>query len=143
MPDAPGTYEELSATECLDLLGANEFGRIAVVIDGQPIALPVNYSLDGDTVVFRTDPGTTLKGAAMGRVAFEIDGTDESAHTGWSVIVQGVGNDITEALDRRSQQLRLLEARPWVPGKQARWIEILPQSVTGRRLRRTEVPDGS
>jgi uncharacterized protein len=136
MPDAPGTYEEIAVNECLELLGAHDFGRIAVVIDGQPIALPVNYSLDGDTVVFRTDPGTKLKGAAMGRVAFEIDGTDEAAHVGWSVIVQGVGNDITDALDFRSAQLRLLAARPWVPGQQARWIEILPQSVTGRRLRR-------
>lgn len=71
----------------------------------------------------------------MGRVAFEIDGTDESSRSGWSVIVQGVGADITDALDFRSAQLRLLETNPWVPGEIASWIEILPQSVTGRRLR--------
>jgi nitroimidazol reductase NimA-like FMN-containing flavoprotein (pyridoxamine 5'-phosphate oxidase superfamily) len=135
MAHAAGIYEELSAAECLELLGAHNFGRIAVVVDGQPIALPVNYSLDGDSVVFRTDPGTKLRGAAMGRVAFEIDGTDESSRSGWSVIVQGVGADITDALDFRSAQLRLLETNPWVPGEIASWIEILPQSVTGRRLR--------
>jgi nitroimidazol reductase NimA-like FMN-containing flavoprotein (pyridoxamine 5'-phosphate oxidase superfamily) len=136
MPGGSEIYEELSLRECLELLGAHDFGRIAVVVDGQPIALPVNYSLDGDAVVFRTDPGTKLRGAAMGRVAFEIDGTDEVAQVGWSVIVQGVGNDITDALDHRSEQLRLLETRPWIPGDQARWVEILPDSVTGRRLSR-------
>ncbi len=105
-----------------------------MVIDAQPIAFPVNYTLDGDAVVFRTDPGTKLNGAAMGRVAFEIDGSDEATRSGWSVIVQGVGNDITDTLDHRSAQLRLLEVQPWAPGEKARWVEVLPQSITGRRL---------
>jgi len=136
MSDASGIYEDLSVDECLELLRSHQFGRIAVIIDGNPIVFPVNYGIDGDAVVFRTAPGTKLSGAAMGRVAFEIDGTDESARSGWSVIVQGVGSEITGALDHRSEQLRHLDVQPWVPGEQARWVEILPKSVTGRRLRR-------
>ena len=136
MSDAAGIYENLSVDECLELLRAHRFGRIAVVVDGHPIIFPVNYAIDADAVVFRTDPGSKLSGAVMGRVAFEVDGVDESARAGWSVIVQGAGSEITGALDRRSEQLRQLEVQPWVPGEQARWIEILPISVTGRRLRR-------
>src|ERR1700677_2914932 len=78
MSDAAGIYETLSVDECLELLKAHQFGRVAVVIDGQPIIFPVNYAIDGDAVVFRTDPGSKLSGAAMGRVAFEVDGVDES-----------------------------------------------------------------
>jgi nitroimidazol reductase NimA-like FMN-containing flavoprotein (pyridoxamine 5'-phosphate oxidase superfamily) len=130
-------FEELSLTECLELLGARRFGRIAVVVDGHPIMFPVNYALDGDAIVFRTAAGTKLDGAAMGRVAFEIDSADEETHSGWSVLVQGVGSEITSALDHRSEQLRQLEVEPWVPGERARWVEILAQSITGRRLSRT------
>jgi nitroimidazol reductase NimA-like FMN-containing flavoprotein (pyridoxamine 5'-phosphate oxidase superfamily) len=141
MATPSGIYEELSESECLELLRTHRFGRIAVVIDGHPIIFPVNYAIDGDAVVFRTGAGTKLSGAVMGRMAFEIDGTDEESRTGWSVIVQGVGSEITTALDHRSEQLRQLEVEPWVPGEQARWVEVLPQSVTGRRLRRVEAPD--
>jgi uncharacterized protein len=136
MAAAPDIYEEIPVHECLELLKNYHFGRIAVVVDGHPIIFPINYAVDGDAVVFRTNTGAKLSGAVMGQVAFEIDGTDEAARTGWSVIVQGVGSEITAALDRRSEQLRQLEAEPWVPGERTRWVEILPQSVTGRRLRR-------
>jgi nitroimidazol reductase NimA-like FMN-containing flavoprotein (pyridoxamine 5'-phosphate oxidase superfamily) len=128
-------YEELSVGECLELLGSHQFGRLAVVIDARPVLFPINYALDGDSVVFRTAPGTKLSGAALGHVAFEIDEVDETTQTGWSVIVKGVGNDITSTLDERSEQLRALEIQPWVPGEHAHWVGILAQSVTGRRLR--------
>ena len=136
MATAPDIYEEIPFDECLELLKTCHFGRIAVVVDGHPIIFPINYAVDGDAVVFRTNTGAKLSGAVMGRVAFEIDGTDEVARTGWSVVVQGVGSEITATLDRRSEQLRQLDVEPWVPGERARWVEILAQSVTGRRLRR-------
>jgi nitroimidazol reductase NimA-like FMN-containing flavoprotein (pyridoxamine 5'-phosphate oxidase superfamily) len=130
-------YEELTRGECLELLRSHHFGRLAVVIDAHPVLFPVNYALDGDSVVFRTAPGTKLSGAALGHVAFEVDEVDDATQTGWSVIVQGVGNDITTTLDERSEQLRALEVQPWVPGEHAHWVGILAQSVTGRRLRPT------
>jgi nitroimidazol reductase NimA-like FMN-containing flavoprotein (pyridoxamine 5'-phosphate oxidase superfamily) len=128
-------FEELSVGECIQLLGTHRFGRIAVIVDDRPVVFPVNYALDGDTVVFRTAAGTKLSGAALGHVAFEIDEIDETAQIGWSVIVQGVGNEITSTLDEHSELLRALEVQPWVPGEHAHWVGILAQSVTGRRLR--------
>jgi nitroimidazol reductase NimA-like FMN-containing flavoprotein (pyridoxamine 5'-phosphate oxidase superfamily) len=135
MTAAESVYEELPVSECLDLLRSHHLGRIAVIVDGHPIIFPVNYAIDGETVVFKTGSGTKLNGAAMGRVAFEIDSSDEPTQTGWSVIVQGVGSEITTALDHRSEQLRRLEVEPWVSGDRGRWVEILPQQITGRRLR--------
>ena len=127
-------YRQLSTEDCLALLGTHRFGRVGVVVAEKPMVFPVNYLLDGDTVVFRTGVGTKLSGAALGHVCFEIDGIDESQRSGWSVIVQGVGHEITEAIDQRSAHLRQLEVEPWVPGEHAHWVAIQAESITGRRL---------
>lgn len=135
MPDVDNIYEDLSVGECLDLLRTHRFGRLAVVVDGQPLIFPVNYGVDGDVVAFRTAAGTKLSATSLGRVAFEIDGVDETSRTGWSVVVQGVGNDITSTVDTRSEQLRALEVEPWVPGERVQWVGIMAQQLSGRRLR--------
>lgn len=127
---------EIPLQECLELLTQTFVGRIGGLAHGQPFVFPVNYVLDDQTVVFRTAPGTKLDGAGFGRVAFEIDGVDDVAKTGWSVIVQGVGTEITEMLDAYSEKLRGLEVVPWVPGDKAHWVAIQPESISGRRLSR-------
>jgi nitroimidazol reductase NimA-like FMN-containing flavoprotein (pyridoxamine 5'-phosphate oxidase superfamily) len=128
--------EDLSREECLSLLADHSLGRVAGVVDGRPFVFPVNYAVHADSVVFRTSQGTKLAGAGFGRVAFEIDGMDESHQTGWSVIVQGVGTEITDALDGQSELLRRLELQPWVPGDRSHWVSIRAESITGRRIRR-------
>ena len=129
-------YEEICKDECLSLLSNATLGRLAGVLQGRPFVFPVNYTLDGDTVVFRTDPGTKLAGAGFGLVAFEIDGVDRERRTGWSVIVQGVGTEITDALDVRSEAQRRLDLQPWAPGDRAHWVAIQSETITGRRVRR-------
>jgi hypothetical protein len=62
--------------ECLALLGQCSLGRLAVVIDDQPLIFPVNFALDATAIVFRNDPGTKVYGARNKKVAFECDGTD-------------------------------------------------------------------
>ena len=49
--------EMMDRARCLELLRADEIGRLAVVADGGPLILPVNYRVDGESIVFRTDPG--------------------------------------------------------------------------------------
>jgi uncharacterized protein len=127
--------EQFTKIECLELLGSQCFGRLGVVVDGRPMIFPVNYALDGDTVVFRTDVGTKFDRAVLGPVAFEVDSVDPVARTGWSVVVQGMGQEITWKLDERSERLRELDVHPWVPGERVRWVEILAQTITGRRVR--------
>jgi uncharacterized protein len=48
----------LDRDQCLSLLAGDEVGRLAVIVGNTPTIFPVNYALDGDTIVFRTDPGT-------------------------------------------------------------------------------------
>jgi nitroimidazol reductase NimA-like FMN-containing flavoprotein (pyridoxamine 5'-phosphate oxidase superfamily) len=134
--DPGGKLTELSEEECRRLLSENGVGRLGFVVGGAPVILPVNYAFDGERVVFRTDQGLKLRHAPLRRVAFEIDGFDEAAGTGWSVLVQGSAYEITRAVDERSEQLVGLPVTPFAAGDKAHWIEIIPHGITGRRLER-------
>ena len=126
--------EELSEDECLELLGTNSVGRIAVVRNGQPLIFPVNYVLEGRAVTFRTDPGTKLTWATVGRLAFEIDSTDPLHREGWSVLVQGIGREITDAVDPWSKRILARPLVPWAGGEKDHWVVISSPVFTGRRI---------
>jgi nitroimidazol reductase NimA-like FMN-containing flavoprotein (pyridoxamine 5'-phosphate oxidase superfamily) len=128
---------ELDRTECLRLLSDAQLGRIAVnVLNWEPpVIRPVNYVFDrsSQSVLIRSGAGSklgALRGAA--RVAFEIDGGDPATRTGWSVIIHGVCEEITN----RSELRRIAELglEPWAPGEKGHWIRIRANTVTGRRL---------
>jgi len=120
--------------ECMALLAGERLGRVAVVPDGvRPTVLPVNYVLDGESIVFRTAPGSKLSAAVRnGYVAFEIDGADGLAHTGWSVIVTGRAEEI-EAADEL-ERARRLPLRPWAEGEKGHFVRIPTTHVSGRRI---------
>ena len=141
MDDAPITMDELSEPECSDLLAAHHFGRIGVVSGGTQLIFPVNYVYDDGRIAVRTDPGTKLSAAAQGQVAFEIDEIDEAARSGWSVLVTGVGYEVTDAIDDESEELRRFPVDTWTPGQRSHWIRIEPQRISGRRLRPTDSPE--
>jgi nitroimidazol reductase NimA-like FMN-containing flavoprotein (pyridoxamine 5'-phosphate oxidase superfamily) len=129
--------EELADTECRALLADRHLGRLALVDARGPVILPVNYVVDRDAPVFRTDPGTKLDAAAEGAtVAFEVDAADEATRTGWSVVVRGSLGEVTDPGDL--ERLRALPLYPWAPGDKARYLRVQPVSVTGRRIR---IPD--
>jgi len=136
-----GELEEIGEEECLALLAGATVGRLVVVAGGQPLAFPVNFVLDGRTIAVRTDPGTKLDAAALGRVAFEVDQIDHEAREGWSVLVQGVGRDITEGIDAWSERVRDSGAAPWATGDKRHWIAIAASAITGRRIVHPPVPE--
>src|SRR5206468_10350409 len=117
--------EILSEQECLRLLRSRSLGRVALVDDGQPVILPVNYAADDRAVVIRTAPGMKLRSAPMSAVAFEVDEVDADRGIAWSVVVRGVAYEITHALDRLSEGLRQLVVTPMAPGERSHWVAIL------------------
>jgi nitroimidazol reductase NimA-like FMN-containing flavoprotein (pyridoxamine 5'-phosphate oxidase superfamily) len=126
-------WQELTKSECFELLSGERLGRVAVVDDQGPIVFPVNFVLDRHMVVFRTDEGTKLDAVARGsRVAFEIDGTDEAARTGWSVLVRGEATEVTDPAELA--RLRKRRLSPWAPGAKSRYVRILPAKLAGRRI---------
>ena len=124
--------EPMDVDECLRLLADHHLGRLAVVVDGQPLVFPVNYALSGRQIVFRTDPGTKLYAAAGRRVAFEIDGADALYHDGWSVLVVGRAHE--ERDGARLRAFAQLPLSPWASGPKAHWMCIAGGAITGRRL---------
>jgi uncharacterized protein len=136
MTERPGRqagWQELTKSECFELLSGEHLGRVAVVDDQGPVVFPVNFVLDRHMVVFRTDEGTKLDAAARGgQIAFEIDGTDEAARTGWSVVVRGEATEVTDPAELA--RLRKLRLSPWAPGAKSRYVRILPAKLTGRRI---------
>jgi len=125
----------LSRDECLALLRLGTVGRLAVVIEGRPHILPLNYAIDADgVIVFRTAELSTASEATLAHVAFEVDEIDFARHTGWSVVAHGFGREITHAVDSDSERLLRMPVRPWAPGQHDRWFKITPREITGRQL---------
>ncbi len=86
----PGRLTEMSAGECRDLMGSTSVGRVGFVDEDGPVVLPVNYVLDGSTVLFRTSPHNSLaRHLDSAVVAFEVDEFDDFTQSGWSVLVRG------------------------------------------------------
>lgn len=129
------SLDEIGRSECLGLLATTSVGRLGLIVDGKPEVLPVNFGLDGDSVLFRTAEGTVLTQARHRVVAFEADQVDETTHTGWSVLVQGLTHDITDTIDPTSERLRRLAVITWAPDPRQRLFRVIPDRITGRRLR--------
>jgi uncharacterized protein len=127
--------EILSEEECLGILRSHSIGRIALTDHGQPLVFPVNYAADSQAVVFRTAPGMKLSEAPMSKVAFEVDEVDAEGGVAWSVLVQGVAYEITEAIDRLSNELRQLVVAPMAPGDREHWVAVFRRQISGRRFR--------
>jgi len=134
-PDASSDLEVIPEAECLQLLERHHLGRIAFVVDGQPLIFPVNYALSHRIVTIRTAHGTKLAHAPGSNVAFEIDEYESSRHIGWSVLVQGVAIDATTALDDVSWTARGGTPHPLAPGVRIHRLAISPTSITGRRFK--------
>ena len=125
--------EVLTRAECMHLLAAGHFGRIALTSQALPLVLPVNYALDGQDIVIRTHPGTKLEAATRHAVvAFEIDDIDPLYHSGWSVVAQG----IARAIDSPAEvaRLLLLHTATWTPSPAQRFVAISTDIVSGRRI---------
>lgn len=137
---ATSEMRELSREECLELLAAQHFGRLAVVMpNGSPVIRPVNYVFDprSQSVVFRTARGSKFHALLRAsKAAFEIDGVDQETRTGWSVLIEGVTAEVTVPAD--IGRLDRLGLEPWAPGPKPHWVHIRAWNVSGRRI---VVPD--
>ena len=121
----------LNLDECWSLLRAEEFGRLAFRMADEVHLVPINYLVDGGTLLFRTASGNKLLGAALNTdVAFEIDWHDDDA--AWSVVVRGRLRRLEE---QELQRLDRMPDRSWVPTLKYDGIELLPEVVTGRTFR--------
>lgn len=125
--DSPVTI--MTEDACWGLLASLEVGRLATALDGAPEIFPVNYVVDGNSIVFRTADGSKLALLTNhDQVAFEVDTWD--FERGNSVVLKGNAREITDPHElARAQALPL---RPWIATVKSHFVRLLPHDVTGR-----------
>jgi len=135
----PSGSEVLETNACWQLLRSSEVGRLAVSITDHPDIFPINYVVDGGTVVFRTAEGTKLAASVLGRaVAFEIDGYDPDLGEAWSVVIKGRATEIERMQDVfAALDLPLF---PWHASPKHRFVRVEPFDISGRRFHVTGRP---
>ncbi|ARP73516.1 DNA-binding protein [Streptomyces pluripotens] len=124
---------ELSEQECLRLLSTHGVGRLAVSAEDAPVVVPLNYSVVDDAIVFRTQPDSVSTQGVGREVAFEVDRVDDALSQGWSVLVRGPAERVTDPDEVRHLAERAYST-PWAGGERDVWMRIRIGTVTGRRI---------
>jgi len=126
---------DIDSEDCADLLGCAPIGRLGVVVQGHPEIFPVNHVYDRESgcVVFPTDARTKFHAALnQPAVAFEVDCFSPQGDRGWSVLVVGHAEEITDP-DTIARVARLRTVL-WRTEDRVHWLRIVPSKVTGRRI---------
>jgi len=128
------TTHDLSREDCARLLRAGVAGRVAIGTPTGPHIVPVNYAVNGESILIRTTAysllGTYGRGAQL---CFEVDQFDYELERGWSVVVRGRATFVSDQ-DELAELARSWEPRPWAEGQRNLIVRIPWTEVTGRQL---------
>jgi nitroimidazol reductase NimA-like FMN-containing flavoprotein (pyridoxamine 5'-phosphate oxidase superfamily) len=133
--------EPLSDAECMGLLADGGLGRLVYNSRYGPMALPVVYRIDGESIVLGTwDPALFDEDLRTGianaeyQVAVEADQIDLEAREGWIVLVRGAAHH----LDTEAERAAVISAglEPWIDGVPAHFIRVSPTGTWGNRVLR-------
>ena len=130
----------MSRAEAIGLLETQQVGRLVYTRRVLPAVIPVNFAVRGGAVMIRTGSKSSFAQAVRGAaVAFQVDELDRAGRSGWSVIVTGIAQLVTD-------QAELARARadgpvPWADGTKDYFIRIPLTTVTGRWVSADARPD--
>ena len=123
----------ISTDEAFVLLarGGQHVGRLVITVGGEPVVFPLNYAVDGEAIVFRTQVGTKLTGITRSLATFEVDDIDASGQ-GWTVAFEGLAQEVLDA-DPESLRDRIaqIELDTWPGGDRPHVVRIRPYRVYG------------
>ena len=96
MADNESPVTIIPEESCWGYLASQEVGRLGVSSHDVPEIFPLNYYVDGESVIFRSAEGSKMDQLAVNNnVVLEVDGwTDDG---GWSVMVKGTNEEIGRA----------------------------------------------
>jgi uncharacterized protein len=127
------TRRAVNTDEAFALLarGGQHVGRLVITVGGEPVVFPLNYAVDDDAIVFRTQVGTKLTGITRSLATFEVDDIDASGQ-GWTVAFEGLAQEVLDAdpeilRDRMAQ----IELDIWPGGDRPHVVRIRPYRVFG------------
>ena len=122
---------KLKKDECWDLLRDNTFGRIAYHLRGRSRISPLNYTVYGERIIFRTAEGSKFFAMKVeDDVALQIDHVGED--TAWSVVAHGPVREISDDDDLAEVTVDL---RPLIRTTKEHVFAIEVDKVRGRRFR--------
>lgn len=124
---------KLTAKECWERLDTHGVGRVALPAHPGPRVFPVNYVVDGLTVVYRTDAQGAAAVEPGGEASFQADRIDEQRSVGWSVLVVGTAEHVTdpETVRHLAEQSG---GEPWAGGARDLLIRLVPSEISERRI---------
>jgi len=126
---------ELSRDECLARLHEKKVGRLLYADELGPVAIPVNYAVTEDEIIFRIEGGHKRTAIAQSMLGFEVDHIDGDDRSGWSVLARGAGREIE--MEQVAEILHHISGpppAPWAVGIHNVWFGISLQFLSGRRL---------
>jgi hypothetical protein len=134
-PQGRPLLEPLAIDECRALVAPGGIGRIVFVDADVPVVMPVNFRVLGDDIIFRTESASTVLAHLLEQnVSFEVDHLDEALIEGWSVLISGKGRVVVDPTER--ELVKTLDVSPWAGGERDTFVRLVPDRMTGRRIRR-------
>jgi nitroimidazol reductase NimA-like FMN-containing flavoprotein (pyridoxamine 5'-phosphate oxidase superfamily) len=125
-------FETLNKHDCFELLSSAWLGRVGISADALPAILPVAYVVDGSSVVFRTSAGSKLDAVGEGQViCFEVDHADRDLRTGWSVLVIGRAQEVTDP--NELARIDDLGIERWSSPTADHYVRLPADVISGRR----------
>lgn len=138
MADTSDPVVALTDRQCWERLRTQELGRLVTHVGDVLDIFPVNYVVDGESVLFRTAEGSKLFELTVNdEVLFEVD--DHTETDAWSVIVRGRAHALATA--EEVQRADGLGLRPWIPTLKYTYVRIDAASLSGRAFERSPEPD--
>ena len=126
----------LTRAQCIDRLRSSRIGRVAVTSRVLPAIVPVNYTVVGNALLFRTRPdGMLAKACDNTIVAFEADELGPEGGAGWSVLVVGAAELLHGGAAVRAAERGLVSA---AGEGRSQFVSITMTKVTGRLLPRAD-----
>lgn len=127
----------LSDAESWERLATHTVGRIVTRVRDVVDIFPVNYAVDGESIVLRTAEGSKLVELVISEdVLFEVD--DHTDSDAWSVIVRGKARRLEREAEIAAAEA--LPLKPMVPSVKRNYVRIEPVSVSGRYFSFGEEP---
>lgn len=114
------------------LLQETPIGRVAFTDQTLPAVAPMNFAVDGDSVIVRTRGSKFLAAVHESVVAFQADHIDVDHERGWSVTGVGHAEVVTDADE--IAKFSSLSLHAWGSESTSRYVRIRLEAVWGRRI---------
>jgi hypothetical protein len=150
---SPRKIGAMTRSEALSLLAGVSMGRIVFTENAMPAVRPASHLVESGVIVVRSHDGSAVVPAAGDRivvpaarvpgadpdkalehgtvVAYEADAIDIDSRLGWSVVVTGTAEPVTDPGDIARYAAAL---PPWTAAGEGQLIRVDPGIVTGYRL---------